>query len=187
MDGKYENPYDNINLFFAEKASPIFYELGATPNLITTLSMILGFSSIHLYNKEYYCYSGIVFLISYFFDCFDGHYARKYNMVTDLGGYYDHIKDIFVTSSLLFLILSKYKDTDYFIYIISIIFILLITMFLQLGCQEKISNYDSSDDMKNMDLLCWKEPEKILPYSRYFGCGTFNIFLSLLIFSSKNI
>ena len=32
--------------------------------------------------------------VGYFFDCMDGHFARKYNMVTEFGDMYDYITDL---------------------------------------------------------------------------------------------
>ena len=44
-----------------------------------------------------YILACIYYFISYFFDVLDGIYAREYNMVSEFGDYYDHIKDIVVT------------------------------------------------------------------------------------------
>ena len=43
-----------------------------------------------------YIISAILYLTRYIFDCIDGFYARKYNMTTVFGDWYDHISDILI-------------------------------------------------------------------------------------------
>ena len=49
----------------------------------------------------------IILLIFYFMDCLDGHFARKYNMVTVFGDYFDHFVDILSLSLLYLILVSK--------------------------------------------------------------------------------
>ena len=95
IEEKYENPFDNIIIDFAEKINPIFKKFNFTPNMLTTLSLIFGILSPYFIYIKYYNLAAFFYLLSYMFDCFDGNYARKYNMVTDFGDLYDHIGDLF--------------------------------------------------------------------------------------------
>ena len=85
-----ENPIDNILIELAEKLNPYFYKLGFNPNGVTTLSLIFGILSCYFYYLKYYLFSSISMFISYFFDVMDGNFARRYNMQTQFGDYYDH-------------------------------------------------------------------------------------------------
>jgi hypothetical protein len=70
---------------------PFFKKIGFTPNGITTLSLIFGIASAYyLYKGKIYMFA-LLYTISYFFDVMDGHFARKYKMVSKGGDYYDNV------------------------------------------------------------------------------------------------
>ena len=94
LDDKYEGPIDNFLYIFVEKITPPLRKLGLTPNNITFLSAILSFLSIYYFCKKEYKISSLLWFASYFFDCADGYMARKYDMITIEGDYYDHISDL---------------------------------------------------------------------------------------------
>ena len=88
---RFQNPIDTILIDCGSYLSPLFRHLHFTPNTLTSISAIFGFMSVYkMYNKDYK-QAGMLYFISYMFDCFDGFYARKYNMVTKYGDFYDHI------------------------------------------------------------------------------------------------
>ena len=104
-----ENPIDRFFLNISDKLLPIFRRNGFTPNGLTTLSMITGVLAVNnIYNGNYICAISMIW-VSYLFDCMDGMFARKYNMVSKFGDYYDHIKDIVVAIMLLIVLMSKYS------------------------------------------------------------------------------
>ena len=88
-----ENPIDNLIYKDIDKVSSIFKKYNFTPNMLTTISAFFGFLSIYAICKDKFLSGGILYFISYYFDCLDGYYARKYDMVTKFGDYYDHISD----------------------------------------------------------------------------------------------
>ena len=51
IPAEYDNPIDNIILDNVEKLNPIFKEFNFTPNMITTLSLIVGLIALYLYKK----------------------------------------------------------------------------------------------------------------------------------------
>ena len=91
-----ESPIDNLVLKFAEGTGlmDLFYRLGFTPNILTTIGNIFRASSIYFFISG----NGLLFFITAFlgfmFDCFDGHFARQFNMTSNFGDYYDHISDL---------------------------------------------------------------------------------------------
>ncbi|TXH07021.1 MAG: CDP-alcohol phosphatidyltransferase family protein [Candidatus Moraniibacteriota bacterium] len=51
--------------------------------------------------------AGASFMVGYYFDCFDGYYARKYNKCTMFGCWLDHLNDITMCGAYFVLALRK--------------------------------------------------------------------------------
>ena len=103
-------PFFDINLFFpiSKALLPIFKNLGLTPNMITTLSLICTINcyiKINKNKKE----ALISYFLGYLLDCMDGMMARKYNMGSNFGMTYDLVTD--VISNLLVIHLMLMKDS----------------------------------------------------------------------------
>jgi len=184
IDENSENPIDHLFLLISEQLCPIFYSLNFNANGITTLSLIFGLISL------YYLYNGKVamfmigYIISYFFDCMDGHYARKYGCVSKFGDYYDHIKDILVVFGVIVTVFLRYNLSIKTMIITSIIIsILTILMFSHLGCQEILySNEGESPSLEGMKKLCPDDKGKSIKYTRYFGCGTYTVLIVIIVY-----
>ncbi len=137
-----ENPIDRIFISASEGLCPHLKLTGTTPNLITTVCVVasvLAARSIHLGNKRMFVFWAI---FAYFMDCLDGHFARKYNMCTVFGDYYDHITD-WIYYGLVFyaaFYVRGFKPTykPYSVHIYVIIFLATIGMMWHFGCQEKV-------------------------------------------------
>lgn len=172
--------FDTSLVKIAEYVSESFYKTKHTPNILTTYSMISGILSVYFLSKsKYYLFIGLWWL-SYFFDTFDGYFARKYSMVSKFGDLYDHIKDISVFVLLMGIVCSTRKITtkDIMILITGIIL-----MNIHLGCQQRYTSTDDGDVLDSLKMMC---PDlKLLKYSSYFGPGTFNILLPLYITTLK--
>lgn len=149
LNSEYENAIDNVLIHLSEYLSPYFYELGMTPNIITTLSNIFAIITIILLLNNKYIFAGISLMISYYFDCMDGYFARKYNMTSVFGDLYDHISDICKT--ILILGTLYYIDSSKFVTVF-IIFILVGSISLiHLGCQENYYEiYNISEENNTM-------------------------------------
>ena len=134
--------------------------------------------------------AAIYYMISYIFDCYDGYYARKYNMVTKFGDYYDHIHDL-TKHILLFYVLYK-KDPKKTIKYIPIVILLTIATFIHMKYQEDYYNrHDESKTLNFNYLLGIKKvsinvAKRRLKYTRYFGCGTFYMVITMMILSYSN-
>lgn len=183
-----ENPIDILNIKLSDILSPYFKKIGLTPNGITFLSLLFGILSIYyLWNYNIF-YFGITYYISYFFDCMDGHYARKYNMVSKFGDYFDHIKDVSVFLGIIYTLYKRYKaSTKIWTIFITILVIFTFLMSLHLGCQEK--NYENSESptLENLKKICIGNHENIIQFTKWFGCGTWTLILILSIyFLNKN-
>jgi hypothetical protein len=185
---EFENPIDNILIDIAQLLSPIAYFLRLTPNILTTISII--FSGITFYYiKEYnFHIASYMYMISYYFDCMDGFFARKYKMYSKFGDLYDHIADIFKFSSISYILFTI--NYNKFIVYSPIVFILSILFNIHLGYQELYYDKDESYVLGLIKNICpikdknnKDEISNILKYTRWIGCGTFNLIFSIIIYN----
>jgi phosphatidylglycerophosphate synthase len=179
-----ENPIDNIIYQSIDSSAILFRKMNFTPNMITTISTLFGVLSIYSLYKDKFALAGILYFISYYFDCLDGYYARKYDMVSKLGDYYDHVKDIAIFSGIIIMLFKKriFPGLIFFIPIV-------ILTFIHFGCQEIYYNKNESDSLKFTTYFCpvkndKNKLEKMMKFTRYFGSGTlvllFCIYLIIL-------
>jgi len=185
-----ENPIDNIILNICEEVSPYFKKNNYTPNMITTLSIISTIIVVLLLLNANYIWAAIFFLIAYFFDCLDGHYARKYNMVTVLGDYYDHISDVLKIIAVLGTL--YYINKKKFMVVIPIIIIIGILTIIHFGCQELYYNSTESETVEFTKNICpvkninnINEIENKMKFTKYFGVGTMQLIIIISIIYYK--
>ena len=184
----HENPIDNILIKICQNVNKYFFKLNFTPNMITSVSLIVSLYSSHsIYNKQYKL-GAVLFLIAYFFDCLDGNYARTYNMTSKFGDLYDHTSDMFkILILILCIILLKIKRNTKLLFIV-IFFIFGLLSGIHIGCQEKMKPNTKKNKSKTLDFtkyLCSNKNN--ITYTRYFGMGTFNIIIFLFIFNLNYI
>ena len=182
-----DNPIDNILIDICENLCEFFNKTGHTPNILTTYSLFTGLISCYFLNNRKLLLFSVFYLLSYFFDCADGHYARKYKMTTKFGDMYDHIKDSFI---LLLVLIISYKNASHNI-TKPMIFILILFTGLSLfhfSCQENNCDVEFKD--KDNDtfkpVMCLCSNRNHIYWSRYFGAGTFvMIFISLVCYINR--
>lgn len=177
-----DNPIDVCIFKVCEKLDNFFVKCHMTPNKLTTISGYFGLLAIYcLYNKIRYL-PGIFFFISYMFDCADGRFARKHNMVTKFGDYYDHLKDWIIMGILFYLL---YKRNKKYLYIC--IFALGISS-VHIGCQEiyyskNNTTSEHSETLSFSKSLCkFNDIDNAMKYTRYIGLGTSNLLISIILF-----
>jgi phosphatidylglycerophosphate synthase len=179
---KYENPVDNILISIVDKIQPTFYKIGFTPNMITTLSLLICGISIYYFYEKQYVKSALFFGIAYFFDCMDGHYARTYNMVTDFGDYYDHVGDILKHALLFYAMYEVNKGK--LLELTPIIVIGTILTFIHLSCQELYYNKEESSTLGLLSYICPANKNNVEEYmeiTRYFGSGLYTLLMMSII------
>jgi cardiolipin synthase len=176
---EYENPIDNILYDLCEIISPTFYKFGFVPNTITFLSFITTLVSLNYYNFEQNIQGSIFLIISYFFDCLDGYFARKYNMISKFGDYLDHGTDFFLALGLIYMFYKK-NSYDIFKQKMIILSILGLLSLIHLGCQEKIYDKNDSFTLSFTKLFSPSKKNcfKLIKYTRYFGLGTMILVIS---------
>jgi hypothetical protein len=183
IDRSLENPIDNVLLDMCEYISPALRSSGHTPNILTTYSLITGvLSAVALYKGRIGLFV-VLYMLSYFFDCADGHYARKYDMVTRFGDLYDHIKDASVSLLIAFIIYKRYKPLVQ-LWMVILFVILFILMNVHMGCQQKNmepgvkKNGVETETLDSTIILC--RQSSWIHVTKYFGVGTFQILTILL-------
>jgi phosphatidylglycerophosphate synthase len=190
MSGKkvpeyYEDPFDNFLGIYVKKLNPYFKKINFTPNGITTLSFLFGLLTIYMYLDRRYILSALSLLISYFFDCMDGNYARTYKMTSKFGSIYDQTTDICVFTLLLYIfIINKNIHSNFKIYsIISIILFGFGTLYY-LSCEQKyINNKNNSNQKFIMNIFVPKcKNTNSLGLLKYFGTGMLNLLVIIIIF-----
>jgi len=94
----------------AKAIAPFLYNIGIKPNHITISNI---FFRIFIFNKminnnlNYLLY---FLLFSHFLDCLDGTIARKYNLVSEFGGFIDQLSDKIFWGCTILLTLNKCKN-----------------------------------------------------------------------------
>jgi phosphatidylglycerophosphate synthase len=124
----------------ANLLAPIFYKFGFTPNMITTLTLILRIFIIYsLYHKRNYSIIIILFIISWITDGIDGQIARKYNMKSKFGAIYDVLVDnITILAIIIVLFLKHYvKNRKPYYIILCFIPIMLCIQIIKTRCSKK--------------------------------------------------
>lgn len=168
---EYENPFDNICYDLAEWTSPFYKSLNMTPNHLTTVSLVTGLASAYFLYKGDTCLAVSLFLISYYFDCADGLYARKYKMTSKYGDIYDHTCDAIKGIVMLSVMFTLSKDKFYKWLPVIILFFVLSS--IHFGCQETHYSGKSKDEQPIMDLYKMLCPDKsYIKWTRFFGAGT---------------
>lgn len=177
-DPSLDNPIDNMLYDAADANTHIFQKLGFTPNGITTMSLFFGLLSSCLLYSNHSVPAMISWCLAYFLDCMDGHYARKYNMVSRFGDYYDHISDATKVLVLIYIMYlmnpSKAKCFG------PVILGLCLLSAVHVGCQEKQYGVDNTQPLlDNTTVLC---PDKdMIVWTRYFAPASVNLFIALVI------
>jgi phosphatidylglycerophosphate synthase len=191
-----DNPIDTFIIDnIVTPINPYLYKLGFTPNMLTAISGLFGVASVCACYHSKYALCGLLYTISYIFDCFDGNFARCYNMVTEFGDWFDHVKDNLVVFCLIFVIYTK-KDipSNLKLQVIPILLIMGSLLGVYINDQEKYYNmYSSSKPSATLSIfklsVTNKPPGENLKWSKYFGFGTFHILLVviLVLFEYKKI
>ena len=183
IDNHMENPIDDAILHLTDDICIYLndnYGDIVSPNILTTIGLILGVVCIYFLLEKMYLIAFIFFWLTYLFDCIDGHYARKYDMITEFGDYYDHIRDIFIIFNVILIISIQLEDTYLRMIFLSLFLIHFFFMLLHMGCQE--NNYQNENESPSLSMfktLCFDK--NLIQYTKFVGCGTIMLFLSLSI------
>ena len=145
----------DIHLFFpiGKMLIPICKDLGLTPNMITTLSLICTlncYMKINKNKKE----AIISYFLGYLLDCMDGMMARKYNMGSNFGMTYDLVTDTVSNALILHLMFTK-EDIPTNVkamIVVMLIFLMLLNSFNEAHCAFQKTGNDNFYEQKKKQL-----------------------------------
>ena len=110
---KYFHPLDTLALDSVNEVCQVLrraFGSKLTPNMITTVGNLLRFTGVWLFYQRQCALEAALFtLLGGYCDFLDGHYARKYDMVTTFGDYYDHLTDWMWAGSLIAIFYFRYS------------------------------------------------------------------------------
>jgi phosphatidylglycerophosphate synthase len=169
-----ECPVDTLILDMCEEVAPFFHKTGHSANVITFEGALLSAYGIYSLWQRNLVPFAIFYALGYAFDCLDGFYARKYNMVSTFGEYFEHAKDI-ATTWIFFLVL--YKRYTIPPWAVKTLFITGVGLCIHMGHQqaylrEKNEKKKKKREFLNVLLPLVKSP-RFIKYTRWLGCGTF--------------
>lgn len=183
-----ESPVDNGIYYIIEKIAPSVYSIGFTPNMITTLGNVCTLMFVYFFIQKQFYLSALFFFLSYMFDCLDGYLARSYNMTTEFGDLYDHTSDLLKTLSYIYLLFTTNRQMLF--KILPIILVSMVLTFIHFAHQEIY--YGKPGDSITLQLFTMfslaktkEEAEQYLPLTRYFGCGSTILLMTIIIIMYK--
>lgn len=183
-----ENPFDKELRCCYDSICEFCYDNDFTPNHITTMSLICGVVCCYTLYKQIKYAPAIFYFLFYFFDCVDGYYARKYDMVTEFGDYYDHVKDMSINLTIIYILYLQRRYEGILLFVL-----LLLLSMVHLGCQENLFSYSNPDfehsaTLSSCKMLCPLEIDGIhdgIMISKYIGTGTLTFFIILYFATLK--
>jgi len=181
----YECPVDVWLLKFIDTHLAWYYVNGFTPNLVTTISILIGMLSALAVYYQQFAVGAALFIIAYYLDCVDGKLARKYNMVTAFGDFYDHFGDVLKFALVAYALYhnnNKKLSVSQHTYK-TIVTVLTCFLFLQIGYQETLYNQSDSTTLSLFRSLVSidSQPERSIQLTKYLGQGTFVVLFSAII------
>ena len=177
-----------INSMYYDAITSSMNPMGFTPNMITTLGNVCTLIFIYFFIQKRFYLSALFFFLSYMFDCLDGYLARSYNMTTEFGDLYDHTSDLLKTLSYIYLLFTTNRQM--FFKILPIILVSMVLTFIHFAHQEIY--YGKPGDSITLQLFTMfslaktkEEAEQYLPLTRYFGCGSTILLMTIIIIMYK--
>lgn len=175
-----ENPLDTVILDYCDPLLEPLAKMGVTPNMITLFGMCVRIWSIwSLFRGDKVSFL-IGAILGYYCDCLDGHFARKYNMITVVGDLLDHFSDaMFQLGIVYYLVSSSTLKDSCMIWPIMIVYALfLFGTMIHVGCTQKQYNGSQMETLDMLKVFCLDK--EWIYFTRFFGPATF-MFVSIVL------
>ena len=108
--------------------------IGVTPNILTTFGLVASVLSLYFFYNKNAEYAILFLMIRCYFDYSDGLLARKFNQMSEIGDWYDHITD-WLYGIGIFIIISKISHNRLFH--LSFVGLFTCLYLIHMGCIEK--------------------------------------------------
>ena len=86
---------------YTEPVASFFIRLGITPNQISVLSVLFGFSCAFAFAERYFLAGGLLLVVSAILDLVDGSVARRNHTESKFGAVFDWIADKYVDAAVI--------------------------------------------------------------------------------------
>jgi len=166
----YECPVDWHIIRFCSDVAPFFHSTGHTANLITFEGALSAAYSLYLLKEYRVAEFAAFYALSYVLDCLDGHFARRYKMVSKFGEYFDHVKDLTATMAFFYVLWKYYYLTAPAVALFTIAGSGLLT---HMGLQQKYLKSKGTFLDVLQQTFAENLPVSDMKYTRWLGCGTF--------------
>lgn len=172
---EFENALENLFLRGADFLCPPLKATGHTPNMITTYSAAsaaLSLAALHHGRRGTFL---LFWELAYFFDCVDGHFARRYNQVTTLGDLYDHGTDVAANLGLLYLVYTRCEVPAWATAAFLLLFLLAS---VHLGCVQRARGAKPTESLDMLRPLC--PDASWVRVTRFMGPAVTHLLIGLL-------
>ena len=179
-DPEYDDPVDFQLINLVEQLGPFFYRMGLSPNVFTTLSLIFAIASCYFLVSRAFLIAGVCWFINYFFDCVDGNFARRYNMTSEFGDWYDHISDWLTYLLMCYCVLITCKDI-----LVGVTIVILLTLSTALACLHSKNEYaaqieEGGNSSESLSLLGFL-PSVDMSITKFYGLGMNGLVTSIIL------
>lgn len=176
---QYDNPIDDLLLRIIDPLCAPLRATGHTPNMLTAYSFIFTVASLYSLYHGHLTAFAVGWALSYFFDCVDGHFARKYGMVTELGDWLDHASDLAGVLGLLVVVHLKYGIPLWAAIALGVGYGL---MAMHFGCQQLVYTQHTGERARETldayQCLCpSRDGKAAMHFTKFFGPGTMQVIL----------
>ena len=171
-EGLYNTIAPVLGTFLHEK-------LCLTPNMITTIALILGVLCIYQFRMENYGTSAALLVIRQVFDGMDGYVARKYDLKSKFGDKYDHVSDFIIQRIIFIMVYLKLLKYSPLCANIIMVLVILILNFKRVR-NRCVNKHKRTPLCKNDEIR-----HRILVSTRFVSEFEIIVFFSLIIYSFK--
>lgn len=168
---------DTLITKFCLNTLDFWNRIGATPNVLTTLGLVASILSLYFFyhtNSEY----AILFLIvRCYFDYADGLLARKFEQISEIGDWYDHVTDWLYGFGIFAVV---YKISDNALFHLSLIGLFTCLYLIHMGCIEKEYIKHSQKETSISRLRHYSVKPELM---KYFDNGTLYLVVIVVMLS----
>ncbi|WP_292407938.1 MULTISPECIES: CDP-alcohol phosphatidyltransferase family protein [unclassified Methanoculleus] len=86
---------------YTEPIASFFIHLGVTPNQVSVLSVLFGFSCALAFTQRYFFAGSLLLVVSAILDLVDGNVARKNHTESKFGAVFDWVADKYVDAAII--------------------------------------------------------------------------------------
>lgn len=183
---QYEDP---LTVYYYQASRYISNKVIIHPNILTTLRLVIMIGlTVAFYRKKYTIMMALLVQVCWFLDHLDGDMARRHNLVTKFGDYYDHIVDVTYLLPLYVILIFRLYVKPGFIVLLLLLILLNITTSILISCHEQLfhkKNKQTKSTLQILSSICYvnKQQLKVL---KFFGGSVLMLYVGFLMIYVNN-